>query len=211
MKKLLWIGGGAVASVIAIVVVGVIYAYSSLDGVVEVAIERFGGAATKATVTVDGGTFSPADGIGTVDGIRIGNPAGFSRNNALEFGAVSMIMNADLVAGSGAGGVLVIEEIRIAAPVLFYEIGPAGANLIVIRNNIAAYGESFAATGSAGAALVIVENLIIDGGTARYSGGMMPDSTTGPIHLKDVGKEKGGITLAEAAIRIINALIATTN
>ena len=207
MKKLLWIGGGAVASVIAIVVVGVIYAYSSLDGVVEVAIERFGGAATKATVTVDGGTFSPADGIGTVDGIRIGNPAGFSRNNALEFGAVSMIMNAESV----AGGVLVIKEIRIAAPVLFYEIGPAGANLIVIRNNIAAYGESFAATGSDGAALVIVENLIIDGGTARYSGGMMPDSTTGPIHLKDVGKEKGGITLAEAAIRIINALIAATN
>ena len=214
MKKVLWIGGGAVALIVAIIVVVAIYVYSSLDGIVEAAIERFGSEATKTEVAVDGVSISPTDGKGSLSGISVGNPAGFSGNNAFELGGISLAVDA----GSVTSDVVVINEIVIAAPVVNYEFGDGGSNLDAIKANVDAYAKSFGGGGSSaessgGETKMIIENLIIRDGEANVSGGLLGDESVGTaipsIHLKDIGKKSGGASPAEVAERIIDSLTAS--
>ena len=213
MKKVLWIGGGAVAVIVAVIVAVAIYVYSSLDDIVEAAIERFGSAATKTEVAVDGVSISPTDGKGSLSGLSVGNPAGFSGNNAFELGAISLAVDT----GSVTSDVVVINEIVVAAPVVNYEFGDGGSNLDVIKANVNAYAKSFGGGGSGaesgGETKIIIENLIIRDGEANVSGGLLGDKSVGTaipsIHLKDIGKEKGGASPAEVAERIIDSLTAS--
>jgi hypothetical protein len=212
VKKVLWIGGGAVAVIVAVIVVLAIYVYSSFEDIVEEAIERFGSAATKTEVVVDDVSVSPTGGKGSVSGISIGNPAGYSANNAFELGAISVLVDTESVTGD----VVVINEIGVATPVINYEFGDGGSNLDVIKSNVDAYAKSFggseASAEEGGKTRMIIENLIIRDGEASVSGGLLGDESVGTaipnIHLKDIGKEKGGASTAELTERIITALTA---
>jgi len=214
MKKVLWIGGGAVAVIVAVIIAVAIYIYSSLDDIVETAIERFGSEATKTEVAVDGVSISPTDGKGSLSGLSVGNPAGFSSSNAFELGAISLAVDT----GSVTSDVVVVNEIVVAAPVVNYEFGDSGSNLDAIKANVDAYAKSFGGGGgssaeSGGETKLIIENLVIHDGEANVSGGLLGDKSVGTaipsIHLKDIGKKKGGASPAEVAERIIDSLTAS--
>ena len=109
-----------------------------------------------------------------------------------------------------------VNEIVVAAPVVNYEFGDGGSNLDAIKANVDAYAKSFGGGSSAesgGETKIIIENLIIRDGEANVSGGLLGDKSVGTaipsIHLKDIGKDKGGASPAEVAERIIDSLTAS--
>jgi uncharacterized protein involved in outer membrane biogenesis len=168
------------------------------------------------SVTVGGVSISPRDGLGSLKGVDIGNPAGCSAPRAARLGEIAVALDPATVRAP----IVIVHQITIESPLITYERGKGGNNLDAIQKNIAAYvARSQAAspggdTGSPGADTrhkFVIEKLAIRGAkvtmtTAGLKGqGVsfdLPD-----IELTDVGKSSGGMTASEAANLVANTLI----
>jgi hypothetical protein len=138
--KLRRVALGAGVAVAVIVAATAYYLLTSLDAIVERAIERYGSEITGTAVRVASVDISLSSGRGTVRGLSIANPEGFSRDSAFELGEIALQIDVATVASSP----VVIDEIRIGAPAVLFEVNQAGAaNIDVIRKN-AARGEAAA-------------------------------------------------------------------
>ncbi|MGH8671704.1 MAG: hypothetical protein ACREUA_06675, partial [Burkholderiales bacterium] len=82
------VGAGIVALLIGAVA---LWLYSSLDSLIEKAIERYGSEITGVSVTVGSVNVSPTDGIGEVAGLRLGNPKGFATERALRMATIGIM------------------------------------------------------------------------------------------------------------------------
>lgn len=207
MKKGLLIGGGVV--VIAIVAV-VIIVISSIDSIVKTAVEEFGSKATKTRVTLNEVEIS-ASGKGALRGFTMGNPAGFKTESAARLGEIKI----DLDVATVTEDVVIIREIVIAGPEITYELASGGSNIDAIRKNVeeftggAAKGapKEKAAAKEEGGTRLIIENLYIRDGKVNVSATFLRGKTmTAPlpaIHLKDIGKDKGGASPGEVVAKIM--------
>ena len=212
------------AVIVVIVGVGVYYLVSNLGGIVKAAIENYGSAATQAKVTVDKVDLSLTSGEGSISKLFIGNPSGFATAQALTVGTVSIKVDTASVTKFP----IVIKEVVIAAPNVTYERGTAGGNLEKIRDNVQRYaglaqpaqgGQAPApskpeASKPAGAdkpePKFIIENLYVRDGKVAISHTALQGRTLSSglptIHLKDIGKDKGGATPAEIANKVVGAI-----
>ena len=156
------------------------------------------------------------DGRGTIKGVEVANPPGYRGPQALRVGEI----NVGVDVSSITEDVIVIREIVVQSPQVTYEISGKTNNLEAIQKNIEAYvkstgGESSArdAPGKTGPARkyifghialrnarVSMSNPILKGGSIPFD---IPD-----IELRDLGRGTNGITAAEAARIVTNALIA---
>jgi hypothetical protein len=211
MKKLLYIGSGIVVVIIAVVV----YVVVSSGSLIKAAIEKFGPPITQTTVTLKEADVSLTSGTGALKGLVIGNPKGYKTPSSFALGEVSVKLD---VASVTKDAVL-IHEIVIAAPQITYELGgPAGDNIRQIRDNAQAFAKAHGAGGGGAAAKpeegggkkLIIENLYVRGGkiavAATVLGGKTMDASLPDIHLKDIGKDKGGATPGEVADKLLGAL-----
>jgi hypothetical protein len=209
-----WIAGLAVA--VAVLGGGLYWLFTSLDFVVKSTIERFGPDMLGATVSVRGVEISAADGRGTLRGIEIGNPPGYSSPRALRAGSIAV----GLDPASIGRDIVVIHDIRVDAAEISYELKGRTNNLETISRNIAAYlkraqGEPEARDGSAKKApgrryvigritlrgtKVTMTNPLLRGGGITFQ--------LSDVELRDVGKRSGGVTAAEAAALVTNAILA---
>ncbi|MBN1885096.1 MAG: hypothetical protein JW876_06195 [Candidatus Krumholzibacteriota bacterium] len=129
MKKVVFI---VIAAVVVLVVAGVFYLFSNLDSIVAKAIARGGSEATGTSVRVAGVSLSLGEGRATIEGIGVENPDGFSAGDAFTLGEATI----DIDPGSLRGEPIVIDEIRVSAPVIVAEIAANGTNnLDVLRRN----------------------------------------------------------------------------
>ncbi len=209
MKRWLLIGGIGVVAVIGIVV----FAFYSLDSLVQTAVEKFGSEATGAKVTLNAVKILPADGKGTISGLTLGNPAGFETGYAVKVGRADIVIDMATLAEN----TVVIREIRISSPDVTFEQGAGGSNFDAIRKNVENYikkmggGESAEKSGgkSAGKKLII-ENFIITNGTVNVSaailGGRKIVAPLPDIHLRDIGKKENGASPGAVAKKIIAAI-----
>jgi hypothetical protein len=209
MKKGLLIGGGIV--VVAIVAV-VIFLISSIDSIVKTAVEEFGSKATKTRVTLNEVEISTS-GTGALRGFTMGNPAGFKTESAVKLGEIKI----DIDVGSVTEDVVIIREIVIAGPEITYELGSGGSNIDAIQKNVEEFtggaakggsgGEKKPAAEEEGGTRLIIENLYIRDGKVNVSATFLKGKTmTVPlpaIHLKDIGKEKGGASPGEVVQKIM--------
>jgi hypothetical protein len=121
--------------VVFVVVVGValFFLWSSLDKIVAAAIEKYGSEVTETKVQVSSVSIKLGSGEGAVSGLRIGNPTGFSTPNAFSLGNISIKIDT----GSITGDPVVIDEIIVTSPSVYFEINEKGsANITTIKNNI---------------------------------------------------------------------------
>lgn len=209
MKKGLLIGGGV--AVVAIVAV-VIFLISSIDSLIKTAVEEFGSQATGTRVTLDEVEISTS-GTGALRGFTLGNPAGFKTASAARLGEIKI----DIDVGTVTEDVVIIREIVIAGPEITYELGPGGSNIDAIRRNVEEFtgggakggsgGEKKPAAADEGGARLIIENLYIRDGKINISATFLQGRTmTVPlpaIHLKDIGKDKGGASPGEVVEQIL--------
>jgi hypothetical protein len=112
---------------------GLIFLWMNLDWIVKNAIERYGSQATGTAVRVDRVTMKTTQGKGTIRGLTVANPPGFSAPHILSLGGVSV----RIVPRTIASNIIVVDDIRIAAPVVVYEMNAARvANVDVLKKNL---------------------------------------------------------------------------
>jgi hypothetical protein len=207
LKKIL-IG---VVAIVIVIGAGLYMLYSNLGGIVKAAIESYGSAATQATVTVDKVDLSATSGEGSIGGLFIGNPTGFATPQAMSVGTVLVKVDTSSI----GKGPIVIKEIIITQPKITYERGATTGNLETLQQNVTRYagaGKSSPAATPAGKdePKVIIENLYVREGQIAISHaalqGRTLSSSLPTLHLKDIGRDKGGATPGEVAERVLGAI-----
>jgi len=210
MKKILI----AVGVLLLVVAGALIFAWSSLDGIVKTAIETFGSEATQTQVSVASVKIKLQDDSGSISGLNVGNPKGFADANIFQLGAISTKIDTSTVTQNP----VVIDEVIISAPQVFYEIDKSGAsNLDGLKRNLAA---SSSPASSASAAekpaggnemKIIIRRLVVEGGQASMRiaalGGKQQSVSLPRIELTDIGKKSGGATALEVAQLLSNAIL----
>ncbi len=129
MKKVLIIS----AVVIVLVVAGVYLLISNLDSLIAQMIEKSGSEATGTKVSVAGVDISLKEGRGSVMDLTVGNPEGFSPGEAFSLDDITLDIDVNTIREDP----IVIEEIRVSAPVVFAEITESGSsNIEKLQKNI---------------------------------------------------------------------------
>jgi len=208
-------------AVLLVLIAGAVwYLFSNLDSLIKTAIETYGSAATQSQVGVDSVKLSISSGEGTISGLDVGNPAGFTSPNALTLGAISVQVDTSSLAGNGP---IVIKTIDIEQPQVTYEVaGGVGltgistkTNLSVLQYNVQSYagGPSSAAPPQSNgkpARKEIIDDLYISGGQvsviAAALNGKGLSVPLPPIHLTGIGAGSSGATPGEIASQILSAV-----
>jgi hypothetical protein len=125
----------ALGIVIVLVVLAavVFFVFSSLDRIVAGAIEHYGSGATHTDVRVSSVKIQLRAGEGSVKGLSIANPSGFSTPSAFNLGGITIRLDT----GSVTGDPVVVEEIRVSQPQVTYEIDSRGrSNINALKDNL---------------------------------------------------------------------------
>jgi uncharacterized protein involved in outer membrane biogenesis len=132
MKKLLIAG----VVIVVLVVILVFFVLSKLNSLVAKAIEKEGSEATQTSVRVSGVDISLRDGRGSIKGLKVESPEGFNARTA--FSLADVILDIDIK--SVREDPIVIDEIRIRAPVINAEITRTGdSNIDRLRTRVQTY------------------------------------------------------------------------
>jgi hypothetical protein len=142
MKKIFFIVG---VGVVVLIVIAAFLLLSNLNSLVAGAIEKHGSEVTQTDVGVSGVEISIRDARGSIKGLRIASPDGFNARDAFRLDDITV----DIDIKSVRQDVIVIEEIRIRAPVVNAEITKTGtSNIDELRKRIREY--TAGATGKGG-------------------------------------------------------------
>jgi len=225
----------AIGVVILLVIIagGVYFLFSNLDSIIKAAIEKYGTAATQADVKLDSVKLSITSGEGSLNGLTVGNPKGFSAPKAIYMGTISVKLDTSSVTGNGP---IVIREIVIEKPQVTYEATNTGdSNLQTIQRNTMAYAGASGTGGSAGSAgsggsastsstgggnssqerKVIINDLYVRNGQIGISHALLAGKTLAAdlptIHLSNIGKDKGGASPAEVAQQVLGSITASAS
>ena len=114
---------------------------------------------------------------------------------------------------------LIIEEILIDGPEITYESGPSGSNISKIQEHVAAFGKSVG-TKEAGESKsqkkdptqkkVQINHFIVKNGQVNLRASMLKGKALTvrlpDLHLRDIGKESGGLMVQQAAAEVLMAI-----
>ncbi|MBB5373691.1 hypothetical protein [Acidocella aromatica] len=208
--------GIALAVLLALIAGAAYFLFSNLDSLIKAAIEKYGSAATQTAVSVDRVHLSLTSGAGSISGISISNPAGYSSSQALTLGDAAVQVDTSSIAGNGP---IVIDTVTIAQPHVTYEVKGLGdgSNLQTIQRNVQAYAGSSgqqqpAQQQQSGGAnrKEIIKDLYVTGGQISVAAEALNGrSLTVPlpdIHLTNIGQASGGATAAEVANQVLGAI-----
>lgn len=163
----------AVIIVVLLIVVAAVLFFSNINSLIAKAIEKNGSNVTQTNVSVSGVDISIREGRGSIKGLRVESPSGFDARDAFSLDDITI----DIDVQSLREDPIVIDEIRIKAPIINVEITKTGgSNIEKIRENVKAY--------SAGST-----------GDGEESGGR-----TKRIRIKQFVFEKGRVTVDASAI-----------
>jgi hypothetical protein len=191
-KKILFVGGGG----LAIAVFGFFALQFFLGAVVRTGVNAIGPKITQTKVELAGASISPLTGRGTLTGLYVGNPKGWSSDKAFYLGKIHVSLKPISVLGDH----IIVDEIIIDAPQFVYETKIVASNINDLLKNI----EAATGTKDAGAQPVTksgkpikfeVRHFKMTNGKVTLGVGAaaiplpMPD-----IELRDLGTKEGGIT-----------------
>ena len=212
LRGWIWVGTGVVLVALVAVVVGVL---SSLDSIVEAAIETYGSELTGTDVRVDSVEIELASGRGTVRGLTVANPDGFSPGAAFSLGEITL----EIDVGTLTDEPVVVDAVVIAAPVVRWELGASGrSNVDVILAHVKRYGAGGEPAASGGGArtsgaaeppesetrLVIRRFTFSDGEVHATLGKGSVSEKLPPLVLRDIGGSDGATPTA-IGVRIASA------
>ena len=176
----------------------------SLDGLVKSAIHKWGPEITGVAVKVDSVRIEVTEGRGAIRGLFIGNPKGYDAPHALKAAEIRLTLDP----ASLTKDVVVVKELLIASPDVFYQRGPGGDNMKAIQKNVDAWVAKHAGPKDPKAGpgkKFIVENLLVRDGKAHF--GTTLSSPIPDLHMRDVGKKTNGATAGEVFKQTWDALL----
>ena len=193
---------GALLALLAALAGGAYWIYASLDHHVARALREWGPEVAGVAVTLDGTNIKRTDGRGLLRGLAVANPPGFPAASALRADEVEVEID---VASLGRD-VIVVRTLTLIAPEIRLDTGPAGSNLEAIRRNIERHVGQFVPGKSAlPAKRLLIESLRLRDARivlpGRAAGGEAATATL-QLHLRDIGKARGGAFPGEIAREI---------
>ena len=201
MKKWILIGSGAV---VVIIIVLLVVGVSNLGPIIKNAVNTHGPKMTKTEVRLGDVGISIFSAEAKLKDFYLGNPRGFKSPQAMNVGAIYV----DVDEKSLAGDTIVIDKIEVVAPEITYEKIRGTDNFKTILNNVkrSVGTDKPAKKGPSGkegeGRKIIIRNFIVRDGKINLVmavlGGKSISASLPDIHLKDIGKKKGGASPAEA-------------
>jgi len=124
----------ALAALLVLAILGLVVALlGSLDAIVERGIEEHGTRLAGARVSVDDVEIDLTEGSGTVRGLRVANPKGFSRDEAIRLEAITL----EIDLGSLGSSPLGIDLVDVGEVEIRLEVDEAAqTNLDALRRNV---------------------------------------------------------------------------
>ncbi|MBI2498445.1 MAG: hypothetical protein HYV75_11210 [Opitutae bacterium] len=203
MKKIYVFGGGLLL-VVLVIYIGLTFFLGSM---VKAGVNGFGPKLTQTKVELGSATLSPFTGSGTLRGLVVGNPKGWSDADAFRLGKVHV----DMEPMSVFGDCIVIDEITIDAPEFLYETRIFSSNIKDLLKNIEQFTGSKDKTGGTEEGKprkFVVKQFRLTNGVARL--GVGPTAVPvplPPVSLDDLGVEQGGITADQLAGEIMKNVL----
>ena len=205
MKKSFTYLGASVVVLALVLYVGLAY---FLGSVVKAGVNRIAPLLTQTKVELAGANISPLSGSGTLTGLAVDNPAGWSPGRAFYLGRVHIVMKPFSIFGDH----VIIEEIVIDQAEFAYETKIVSSNINDLLKNVeAAMGgnRQAAAPGTppGGPTKFEVRHFRLTNGKVSLGVGVaalplpMP-----PIELDDLGTREGGITANQLAFAIMKSV-----
>ncbi len=198
--------------IVVFLAAAVYFLLSNLDRIVAAAIGKYGSEATGTSVKVSSVRIKLGEGSGSIGGLRIGNPGGFSAPYAVSLGNIGISVDT----GSLTADPVIIDIIKVSSPRITYEINESGvANINGIRKNVEAYqkagGPGKAGGGkNEGGKKLLIRSLVVEEGEVEVLvaalGGKPLQARLPRIALSNVGG-KGGATPGEIAAQILDPLV----
>jgi len=212
MKKWIFIGLGAI---VAIIIVVVVVGLSKLGPLVKMAVNTYGPKITGTELRVDDVGISIFSAEAKLKAFFLGNPAGFKSPSAIKVGSVYV----DVDEGSLTQDTIVINRVEVVAPEITYEKRGKTDKFQSILSNVQKNVPKGEPTGKEPAKegpgkKLVINDFILNKGKVNLAvvmpGGVLGDqeitADLPDIHLKDIGKKKGGASAAEVAREIFAAL-----
>lgn len=205
MNKKLLVIVGITAALLLAVYVGLEF---FLGSIVKAGVDSFGPRITQTSVSVAGAHLSPFSGGGTLTGLTVGNPKGWSENNAFYLGKVRLSVKPFSIFGDH----IVVDEVFIEQPEFNYETKIIASNIGDLLKNIEAVTGSAdkgaQPTAKSGKPIKFeVKRFRMQNGTVRVGFGPtaiklpMP-----PIALNDLGTKEGGITADQLTVAVMRSV-----
>jgi hypothetical protein len=201
MKKLF----GFSLFLLVVVAAGVYLAlHFFLGSVVKTGVNKFGPGITQTTVELQGATLSPWSGEGTLNGLAVGNPQGWSQGDALRLGKIHINMEPTSVFKDH----IMINELVVEQPEFFYETRLVASNIGDLLRNIeqsvgSSRGEVKTTDGTP--VKMAIRKLVLQDGKVTVSAGTAVFSVPlPPIDMTDIGTAEGGLTPPQVAAAVMS-------
>ncbi len=207
MKKIIL---GVVLLIVLAIGGGIFYVLSNLDGLVKMAIEKYGSEATQTAVRVSSVRIALSDGKGTIKGLTVANTKGFDAKYAFSLGEITTKIDINSIKKEP----YVIDEITIRAPQVFMEMNAdKQTNLNELKKNLsggsASANKAAAKDKSASEPRLIIRRVLFTEGD--ISAKIVPLNNKDyklklpTINMANLGG-KNGATASELAKEIMNRL-----
>ena len=196
-----------------LLVIAAIGVHLFLDGAVKRAVETFGPKLTKVDVKLEAVNVSLLSGSGKITGLLVGNPEGYKSPSAIRVGMASVALKpASLLSDK-----IVVQTINLQGPEVTFETDLTQNNLSKILANLketsgGGRGAKEPAPAQEGkpAKKLQVDDFLVTGGKIHVVvsalSGKSANVPLPEIHLKDLGKDAGGITPADLTMKAFEAL-----
>lgn len=184
---------------VAVAVVAVVIVSQMLDSAVKSGTNTFAPKITGTTVTLESASISPLSGSGSLSGLVIGNPEGWSDNNLASLGSIHL----DIAPLSLLGDTIVIEDMVIDAPEFRYETKLVASNVKDLLENIekiaGSSSEEAAEARSSERHIAIKRFILRNGKVTIGAGGSAVTVPLPDLELNDLGTPENGLTPVQLA------------
>ena len=200
-----------VVAVVIVLVIAVVALGLFFDKAVKKGVETYGPELTKVSIKLDSVSLSVLSGSGSVKGLEVGNPEGYTAPTAIKLGNASVAVSP----GSLLSDKVVVKSIRIESAEITIIGTPTKNNLTKILDNVEAAtggGKDATATKANGkpAKKLQVDEFVLSGLKVNYSppgfSGQVFPLKVPDIKLNDLGTGPDGITSGELTKRVITEL-----
>ena len=199
MKKKLYIVGGGL---LAVFIIGYICLTFFMGSVVRAGVNSFGPKLTKTKVELSGANVSPLTGSGTLTGLLVGNPVGWSADRAFYLGKIGVKVQPLSIFG---------DHIVIDQPEFVYETKIVSSNIKDLLKNIEDFtgsGGQAATTKSGKPIKFVVKKFRLTNGKATLGVGAAALPIPFPdIAIDDLGVKEGGITPDQVAVAVMKNVL----
>jgi hypothetical protein len=188
----------ALVALLAIGAIGALALSFTLDGMIESNLESTTSEMLDTSVEVENVQVSILDGTGTIDGITIHNPEGFSNNPALSLKQISMKLDVY----SLLSDTVLVKTVEVQQPQVFFEQKASGSNLDALSGNLSG--------GSSSSMNMVIEYLLVQDGSVTLSteigGDKSVQATFDRIELEGVGRQ-GSSTIDQTLRQVLEPIL----